>query len=295
MKIFVNSAPHRKESMMFARYSPPAIAGALLLACLGAAPALALSPVTFVSGKGADSGSCASPAAPCRTFQFALGQTSPGGEIKARDPADYRSVTITKSVSITGVEGAGIFQTANANAITINAGPNDGINLSHLTLDGFKTAVNGVFLNSGGSLTIRHCAVRNFGVAGIVVAPAATTVFDIADVVVSNIGNRGIDIFPQPSGSARGTLDHVLARKNPGTGILVRQSATVLAVNSTAADNGLGFGANSGALLRLAHSAAIGNGTGVFVSALLVESAGDNFINGNGTDLSGTLTKFATQ
>ena len=72
---------------------------------LAAAPVLAASPVTFVSGKGTDSGTCASPATPRRTFQFALGQTSPGGEIKARDPADYGSVTITKSRRVVGLSG----------------------------------------------------------------------------------------------------------------------------------------------------------------------------------------------
>ena len=94
---------------MFKFLFPRAIAGALLaLPFLGAAPARASSPVTFVSGKGADTGTCASPAAPCRTFQFALGQTSAGGEIKALDPAPYGPVTITNSISITGVEGASI-------------------------------------------------------------------------------------------------------------------------------------------------------------------------------------------
>ena len=52
------------------------LTGFLLVTFLGAAPALALSPVTFVSGKGNDSGSCADPAHPCSTFQFAIGQTS---------------------------------------------------------------------------------------------------------------------------------------------------------------------------------------------------------------------------
>ncbi len=84
---------------------PLAVAGALLsLSCFGAAPARALSHVTFVSDKGTDTGSCASPADACRSFKFALGQTTPGGEIKALDPADYGGVTITKAISITGVE-----------------------------------------------------------------------------------------------------------------------------------------------------------------------------------------------
>ena len=83
-------------------FSPLTIAGAFAsLTFLGAAPALAASSVTFVSGKGADSGTCASPANPCRSFQFAFGQTSAGGEIKALDPAPYGPVTITNSISIT--------------------------------------------------------------------------------------------------------------------------------------------------------------------------------------------------
>ncbi len=103
---------------------------------------------------------------PCRTFKFALGQTSSGGEIKALAPADYGPVTITHSVSITGIEGAGI-NSVSGDHITINAGANDIVNLSDLTLDGLKTANNGIVLNSGGSLTISYCTVRNFRAAGI--------------------------------------------------------------------------------------------------------------------------------
>src|SRR3954452_17098066 len=119
------SAPSYKEPIMLKLSSWLAIA---FFTFLGAIPALALSPVTFVSGEGTNSGTCASPATPCRTFQFALGQTSPGGEIKAREPADYGPVTITQSISITGVDGAGI-NTPSGDDITINAGPNDTVNL----------------------------------------------------------------------------------------------------------------------------------------------------------------------
>jgi hypothetical protein len=270
---------------------------------LGATPALAVSPVTFVSGKGTNSGTCASPASPCRTFQFALGQTSPGGEIKALDPAHYGGVTITNSISITGVEGAGIdLDTATdattavkTGAITINAGADDTINLSHLTLDGLKTARGGIVLNSGGSLTISHCTVRNFEF-GIFLRPTGNTAFLIADVTSSDNRVAGIEVLAEGTGSARGTLDHVTANKN-GNGIEV-SGATVLAVNSTAADNDVtGFNVGDvGTVLRLAHSAATGNGTGFFVGAGTAESAGNNFIRGNGVNVfQGPLTKIGTQ
>ena len=52
------------------RLRTPFAAGALLtMICIGAAPAKANTiPVTYVSGKGTDSGNCSSPANPCRTF-----------------------------------------------------------------------------------------------------------------------------------------------------------------------------------------------------------------------------------
>jgi hypothetical protein len=278
---------------MFKFISPP-IAGAFLaLSCLGAAPALAVSPVTFVSGKGTDTGTCASPAKPCRSFKFALGQTSPGGEIKARDPADYGGVIITKSISLTGVDGAGIL---GSNAITINARPDDTINVSHLTLDGFKTAARGIGLNSGGQLIITHCAVRNYTTEGIRIAPASGTAnFVIRDVVAVN-NAVGIFAIGVGTGNTQGSLDKVLVHKND-FGIGAGARATVLASDSTA-DNSSnrGFFIGTGGILRLAHSAATGNGIGVALAAgALVESAGDNFINGNGTDVSGTLTKFGTR
>jgi hypothetical protein len=72
-----------------------AIAGALIAFILSAA----LADRTWVSGKGADSGTCALEF-PCNTFAFALTQTAAGGEIDVLDQADYGPVTITQSVSI---------------------------------------------------------------------------------------------------------------------------------------------------------------------------------------------------
>ena len=66
----------------------------LSLTFLGATPALALSALTFVSGKGVDSGTCALASTPCRIFQFAFAQTRAGGEIKTLDPASYGGLII---------------------------------------------------------------------------------------------------------------------------------------------------------------------------------------------------------
>ena len=169
------------------------------------------------------------------------------------------------------------------------------INLSHLILDGIKTAPNGIVLNSGGSLTITHCSVRNFTRNGISLFPTTNTAFLIADTVASN-NLFGIAAGPRGSGSVKGTLDHVSMNKNE-TGILVSFGAAVMAVDSTAANNPVvGFSIGLGGILRLAHSAATGNGAGVSNSfGGTAESADNNFIRGNTTDVSGPLPNVGTR
>ena len=246
------------------------------------------------------------PPLPAAPYNFAIGQTSANGEIKALDPANYGGVTIAKSISITGVEGAGIDRAGGPVAITITAGANDVVNLSRLTLDGLKIAQTGILLNSGGSLTIAHCTVRNFTNDGIHLQPVGAAKFLIAGTLVSENAAFGIVVHPLGTGSAQGTLDYVSANKN-GNGIFVDRLGTTGVADVTAVDsmatnnNAIGFAAQGNfadlrGLLRLAHSAATGNGTGVQINLNgTVESFVDNAIRGNTLDVSGTLTTVPTQ
>ncbi len=84
---------------------------------------------TFVSSAGSDTNDC-SRVAPCRSFAAAIGKTNTGGEINTLDPGGYGPVTITKSISIvSGLGEAGILVPPAGTGITINAGPNDRVNL----------------------------------------------------------------------------------------------------------------------------------------------------------------------
>jgi hypothetical protein len=278
----------------------------LFLSCLDAVPAGAASPVTFVSGKGADVGACKNPQHPCRTFQFAINQTSAGGEVKALDPADYGPMTIKQSISITGVDGASI-NISSGNAITVNASVNDVINLTRLTLDGTGKAASGVELDSGGSLTITDCQIRNFAFDGIVLLPTSRTLFLIADTVVSDNFLHGIFVNPgqtgsgQTTGSASGTVDHVLASNNKLSGIcacpfLANVAANVTVVDTVASNSitGDGFAVDQG-FLQLAHSTAVLNHIGVHVLSGTVVSFGDNHINENDTNVFGTVLSVGTR
>lgn len=272
----------------------------LCLSCLSAAPASAYSIVTYVSGKGVDTGACATPATTCRTFQFAFNQTFPGGEIKALDAADYSPVTINRSVSISGVEGAGIVRFTAGNAITINAGATGVVSIADLTVDGFnKTATTGIKLNSAASLTIRNCTARNFSGPGIDLVPTTALRFLIADVVAADNGSVGVHIFPaSAAGSTRGVLDHVVAARNNYGIFLDRPTGAtvdVTAVDSVVSENSAdGFYVALATTLRLSHSTVTKNnlGTNIFGTAF---SAGNNFFNGNGADVAGALTVAGTQ
>jgi hypothetical protein len=151
-----------------------AIAAALLAFGLAAAPAQAGPNRTFVSGTGTDSGTCTR-TAPCRTFAFALGVTTAGGELDVLDPAGYGAVIIINAISIVndGAGTAGITAGAD-NAITINAGTSDSVHLRGLTLTGLGTGTNGILFNSGGNLAIENCVILNFTNAGINIAPSAS-------------------------------------------------------------------------------------------------------------------------
>ena len=141
------------------------------LLCLATLPAATMDH-TYVSGTGIDSGGCASPGVACRTFAYAITQTSASGAIIVLNPANYGPVTINKSISIVaeGAGPAGVILSA-GNAITIQAGATDVVNLRGLTLDGEGTAASGIVESAGGTLTISDCSSRRFSNSGILLNP----------------------------------------------------------------------------------------------------------------------------
>lgn len=272
-----------------------------LFLCLFAAPASAYSVVTYVSGKGVDTGACATPATACRTFQFALNQTFPGGEIKALDAADYFPVTINRSVSITGVEGAGITRFKSGNAITINAGTGV-FNISNLSLDGFnRTATNGVVVTSGGKLTIVNCKVRRFSGIGIQIVPTSgATDVSISDAIVSDNGSDGINMSAATGTDINAVISRTTFASNSGSGVIVTQVATsaarAMVIDSIALKNGIGYAASGsgGPELILRRSVAMRNAVGLSGGGTAA-TYGDNSIDSNTTDLGGTILSWGTK
>src|SRR5262249_14023927 len=138
---------------------------------VSAAPAHAQLARSFVSGLGNDANApnCAR-TTPCRTFQVAHDNTLPLGEITVLDPGSYGSVNITYGISIIndGVGEAGALVSGGAVDITVNAGAFDHVSLRGLTIKGIGFGGgNGILFNTGASLTVENCVVRNHTGDGI--------------------------------------------------------------------------------------------------------------------------------
>ncbi len=251
---------------------PLLVAGVLFSLCLAAGPAAATVDHTYVSGKGTDTGGCISQAAACRTFAYAIAQTTAAGEIIVMDAADYSPVTITKSISIVAdAAGPAGIVVAAGNAITINAGSADVVNLRGLTLDGDGTAMNGILLQSAGPVTISDCFVRHFQGAGIYLSLGPLGQGDTNVSILNDVMN-----------------DNGIGLEDEGQGVTARNFMTIR--NSVANNNGTGFSV-SGATVTFAGSMATGNSLyGIRLATPGGQPAfsyGDNEINGNSINVSG--------
>src|SRR5262249_54323588 len=160
--------------MLTTRTAPAAaiFVGALTLCAL---PAQAQSSRTFVSAAiGNDSNDCSRPT-PCRSFQGAHDKTNPDGEVTVLDPGGYGADTITKSISIVndGVGEASILVSGGTVGIKVAAGAASYVNLRGITIQGIGFGGgSGLGFNSGFSLTMTNCVIRNHTGPAITFGPA---------------------------------------------------------------------------------------------------------------------------
>ncbi len=288
----------------------------------GASPAIGATR-TFVASTGADTGVC-SRAAPCRSFAYAVTQTSPAGELDVLDSAGYGPVTITQAISIVAPAGviASIAAPANVDGITINAGANDLVEIRGLTLEGGGAGGAGVVFNSGGTLLVSDCVIQNFVgsntryAAGVLIQPNTSP----AQVIVEDtklIGNYSYGLMVQPvkTVTLKITVQRVLAAKNGSIGVTVsstyNSSVAVAMTQVTATGNGVGLSAAGQGMTSIfdqvnvlhnftglstgfgthfiGRSVVLGNNYGLSLGVGTNYSYGNNQINANTTDISGTL------
>jgi len=204
---------------------------------------------TWVSGVGDDVNPC-SRTAPCKTFAGAISKTAAGGEISVLDPGGYGAVTITKSITLSGVgENASLLVTG-SNAINIAAGVNDVVTLNNLQLNGFTGGLVGIRFASGKALVIND--VRVFG-------------FD-----------TGIQTF-----AGNTTIAHSSFSNNRLFAIRAMSDSTISVEDTMITSNNVAVQADGTGQVRLSNNSIYNNLTGLGCGGGILASAGNNRKAGN--------------
>jgi hypothetical protein len=297
------------------------LAAGIIALGLAASPALATAARTFVFGTGTDTGACTL-TAPCRTFAYALTQTSSNGEIIVLGSGGYGAVTIDQSVSIINTSDFAGVTVASGNGITISAGANDSVVLRGLSIDGGGTGSNGIVFNTGGKLTIDQCDVMNFAGSGpttgngILVQPTSgnhnivitnTTASNneyvgvychplsgnatsgvVIDRVSANYNVYGIAINGSSSGTAQAGISNSIASFNMQDGFYLQAVTVSLDASYATGNSGDGVDFISGTL-ALGRSVLMNNASVGLEAGGTLNSYKDNRIAGNGSQTSGTI------
>jgi len=221
---------------------------------------------------------------PCRLLPAALAAVASGGEIWMLDSANYNSgaVHITKSVTILAVPGAlGSVVATGGNAIIINTvGVKVALrNLVIVPLPG-GSGTNGIFMQSGTSLTVENCLIANLPGIGIYVGTTAS--LRVTDSTIRDNGEQGLALL----NGTRATVARATISGNGLTGIFV--SADVAGVTTTADIVNSTIDANADGIT--ASSVSASGGVKVSVRDSMISRSATGVFAGSGLGASVTLS-----
>ena len=223
---------------------------------LGGSLAFAQATRTWVSGVGDDANPC-SRTAPCKTYAGAISKTAAGGEISTLDPGGFGAVTITKSITITGVGTQASILGAGTTGIIINAGVNDVVVLHNLQINGVGTGINGIRFIAGAALVLEDVRIWGFNVG--ISAEAGKT--DINRSEFTN--NRQIAVHSLNAATL--TLENSEVNAN-NTAVQADDTSTIRMSNNGFYDNKTGFACSAtgaGTLASAGNNRKAGNAGGV--------------------------------
>ena len=232
----------------------------------------------FVSVNGNDANPCTA-LSPCKTFQAAHDAVLAGGEISVLDTGGYGTLVINKAISIVaiGVQ-ASIAIPQFGTGITINANFTDSISLRGLILDGQGViATNGIVFNTGLSLEVVDCVVRNMTGDGLDFIGNATTTQQLA---VSNsyfADNRanGVVIETSNSGTIGAAIDRTVFYGNRASGLLLQgfegTGGLFVAVTDSTAANSANSGSSTVAGFQIVTGTTNGSFTNLSLTHCLIE------------------------
>src|SRR3712207_618090 len=200
---------------------------------------------TWVSGVGDDVNPC-SRTAPCKTFAGAISKTANNGEIDALDPGGFGTITITKSITIDGTNGAGFgsILAAGTNGVVVNdsltATPNTIIvSLRNLSINGAGTGFDGVRFIAGKTLHVEGCVIFGFRGNGSssdgIEAALNNTVasqMDVKDTIVRDVSGNGIAAGNAGTGTIAVALNGVHCENAAFSGFVATNRCSAQVANS---------------------------------------------------------------
>jgi parallel beta helix pectate lyase-like protein len=272
---------------------------------------------TFVSAaNGLDTNPC-SRNQPCRNLQQAYYAVDPDGEVIVLDSGGYGTMLIINPASVIAPEGvyAGV-TVSSGTGITISATSGSGkVLIRGLTLNGLgggngiyvsagsvvleritadHMSANGILAQSAGTLIVRDCLVQNsdtgFGMAG-----SGSSV--IHATIVDSLATGGRVGFGAGN-SSRVTIAHSVATNNSGDGFVSCCTDDKLQMSWCTSSNNASIGVwtnLAGSEVFVSSCAIIGNAVGLQADpGSNIYSLGNNFVSGNTTATSGSVSTVAT-
>jgi parallel beta helix pectate lyase-like protein len=312
--------------MSFNRLRLASIIAAGFAALLCSQPANAQSDHTFLSVHGVDSPTCGAIDSPCRTFNVAITNTNPKGEVIAIDSGVYVNpdIVISKSITLTAAPGTHVELRGTdlkSEVVTVNLSGDTNVTLRNLSVSGLQQFGGIQVLGSSGTVSIENCVVSGTTGYGISFETSGTVQSFIRDTTITD-SNYGL-VFRPSAGLLKASVEHCRFERNTEIGVDVFSFCRVTVGESVSSGNGTGFLLQGGSDLNLDRCEASNNTSGVTVQDDLgggsrtgvvtisnsivtnnsdfglmlvsgaIQSAGNNIVRRNGTNTSGTITVIA--
>jgi len=264
-----------------------------VLAGLVPIAAMAAAQRTFVASNGSDSNAC-SITFPCRSFNIAIGQTLPNGEVIVLDSAGYGAATITQPVSIIAppgiYAGVSVFTGGPTAGVGLVVNPGTGkVTLRGLTINNIS-GTTGISYQSGDALYVDNVVVTNFPTAGLSASVGANGSLFVTNSTFHDNGTGAL--LSASVGTLTVSIDHTLFARN-SVGADFRDATAGTVHDSTLSGNTTGLsaapttGAKTSKLevrdCTIADNSGVGVAVGSGVAAPVLVSLVSSLISGNVT------------
>jgi len=279
------------------------IVAAASILVLASASADAQAMRTWVSGVGDDANPC-SRSAPCKTFARGMTQTAKDGEISVLDPGGYGTVTITRSITINGTNGAGYgsILASLATGVIINiTDPADvrrAVRLIGLDINGTGSGIHGVRILdtnlAGTSVVIENSRIDGFTGRGISDERTNGGKLVVSDTTVRHTLDSGIRIAAGGVNRIDATLTNVRVHNSATAALTVNGGAKAMVSNSVFSGSAIGLDVEQNSTSATADGSTVsGNTTGIFTNNGAVVRLSNSNVFLNGTGVSGTVSSYS--